>query len=121
LEHSLINLDSPGRSGARFFLSHDKQFILKTIDGDEYVELCRILSDYHQVNHSGKYDRRWHLLDGLFSRIIWETWHEKYILLNIIFWFCSTMSSTFYEKWLLYCWNQYFVLCRMMLFLVFSY
>jgi len=30
-------------------LSHDKQFIAKTIDGDEYRELSRILRDYHQV------------------------------------------------------------------------
>jgi len=51
-EHSPIYLDSPGRSGARFFLSHDKQFIVKTVDGDEYEELCRILRDYHQVSQS---------------------------------------------------------------------
>ena len=54
MEHSPINLDSPGRSGARFFLSHDKQLIVKSIDGDEYTELCRILRDYHQVNYSRK-------------------------------------------------------------------
>jgi len=48
-EHCPVNLDSPGRSGARFFLSCDKQFIVKTIDGDEYRELCRILRDYHQA------------------------------------------------------------------------
>jgi len=43
------NLDSPGRSGAQFFMSHDRHFIVKTIDGDEYAELSRILKDYHAV------------------------------------------------------------------------
>ena len=40
--------DSPGRSGARFLLSYDKMFVIKTISGEEIAEMHHILEQYHK-------------------------------------------------------------------------
>lgn len=40
--------DSPGRSGAQFRLSCDKQFVIKSISSEEVAEMHRILKEYHQ-------------------------------------------------------------------------
>jgi len=47
-KHSPVNMSSPGRSGSRFLMSYDKQFIIKTMNGDEVNKMNRILKDYHQ-------------------------------------------------------------------------
>lgn len=43
-----MDADSPGRSGARFIMSYDKQFVIKTIMSEEVAEMHRILKEYHQ-------------------------------------------------------------------------
>lgn len=40
--------DSSGRSGARFLVSWDKKFVIKTILTEEVAEMHRILEGYHQ-------------------------------------------------------------------------
>lgn len=44
-----MDLDSPGKSGARFLMSGDQKFIIKTMNNEDATELFRILEDYHQV------------------------------------------------------------------------
>lgn len=44
-----MDSDSPGRSGARFLTSYDKQFVIKSIISEEVAEMHRILKEYHQV------------------------------------------------------------------------
>lgn len=47
-KHCPLELDSPGRSGARFLVSYDRKFIVKTLASEEVTEMHRILKDYHQ-------------------------------------------------------------------------
>ena len=42
--------DSPGRSGAKFFVSHDKKLVIKSITTEEVALLHLILQAYHAVN-----------------------------------------------------------------------
>ncbi len=49
-KHSPVPMDSTGRSGARFWLSHDRLFVIKLIGSEDVIEMHRILQDYHQVN-----------------------------------------------------------------------
>lgn len=41
--------DSPGKSGARMFLSHDKRYFVKTLVSEEVEMMHHILKQYHQV------------------------------------------------------------------------
>lgn len=41
---------SPGRSGAKFFLSHDKKLVMKSITSEEVALLHLILQAYHAVS-----------------------------------------------------------------------
>jgi len=43
-----LDSDSPGRSGARFLLSADKKYVIKTIVSEEVAEMHRVLKEYHQ-------------------------------------------------------------------------
>ena len=43
-------MDSPGRSGAKFFVSFDKKFVIKSITGEEVALLHQILQPYHAVS-----------------------------------------------------------------------
>ena len=43
-------MDSPGRSGAKFFISFDKKFVIKSITGEEVALLHQILQPYHAVS-----------------------------------------------------------------------
>ena len=43
-------MDSPGRSGAKFFISFDKGFVIKSITGEEVALLHQILQPYHAVS-----------------------------------------------------------------------
>jgi hypothetical protein len=38
-----------GKSGARFYITSDKRYILKTVGGEDIEGLHNILSDYHKV------------------------------------------------------------------------
>ncbi|PVD30502.1 hypothetical protein C0Q70_09769 [Pomacea canaliculata] len=40
--------DSPGKSGARMFLSHDKRYFVKTLVSEEVEMMHHILKQYHQ-------------------------------------------------------------------------
>ncbi|XP_064648644.1 phosphatidylinositol 5-phosphate 4-kinase type-2 alpha-like isoform X2 [Lineus longissimus] len=40
-------LDSPGRSGSKFFLSYDKQYLIKTLVSEEVEQMHHILKEYH--------------------------------------------------------------------------
>ena len=44
-----MDCDSPGRSGAKFLLSYDKKFVVKTLVSEEVAEMHHILKEYHQV------------------------------------------------------------------------
>lgn len=39
-----------GRSGARFFVSYDQKFLLKTITPEDVAEIHSVLRQYHEVN-----------------------------------------------------------------------
>lgn len=43
-------MDSPGRSGAKFFTSFDKKLVIKSITGEEVALLHQILQPYHAVS-----------------------------------------------------------------------
>jgi 1-phosphatidylinositol-5-phosphate 4-kinase len=42
-------MDSPGRSGSKFFLSYDKKVVVKSITSEEVALLHQILQPYHEV------------------------------------------------------------------------
>ncbi|XP_078321321.1 phosphatidylinositol 5-phosphate 4-kinase type-2 alpha-like [Crassostrea virginica] len=49
------DIDSPGRSGARMMMSHDKKYFIKTLVSEEVEQLHLILKQYHQFiveNHA---------------------------------------------------------------------
>lgn len=43
-------MPSPGRSGAKFFISKDKRFYVKTIESEDIERLHNILPQYHHVS-----------------------------------------------------------------------
>ncbi|KAG7160173.1 phosphatidylinositol 5-phosphate 4-kinase type-2 alpha-like [Homarus americanus] len=51
-----VAIDSPGRSGARFYNSYDKMYIVKTLISDEVEQMHALLKEYHPyvVNRHGK-------------------------------------------------------------------
>ncbi|KAK4289320.1 hypothetical protein Pmani_001898 [Petrolisthes manimaculis] len=51
-----VAIDSPGRSGARFYNSSDKMYIVKTLTSDEVEQMHALLKEYHPyvVNRHGK-------------------------------------------------------------------
>ncbi|XP_045611037.1 phosphatidylinositol 5-phosphate 4-kinase type-2 alpha isoform X2 [Procambarus clarkii] len=51
-----VAIDSPGRSGARFYNSCDKMYIVKTLISDEVEQMHALLKEYHPyvVNRHGK-------------------------------------------------------------------
>ena len=55
VQNSLISqppepADSPGRSGAKFFISHDKKLVIKSITTEEVALLHLMLQAYHAVS-----------------------------------------------------------------------
>ncbi|KAK4371516.1 hypothetical protein RND71_010991 [Anisodus tanguticus] len=50
---ALRELSSPGKSGSSFYLTHDDQFIIKTLKKSEVKVLIRMLQNYHR--HVGQY------------------------------------------------------------------
>ena len=44
-----VVVDSPGRSGARFFMTSDKMYIIKTMTSDEVEQMHALLKEYHPV------------------------------------------------------------------------
>lgn len=48
-KHAPAPMDATGRSGARFWLSYDRLFVLKLISSEDVIEMHRIMQDYHQV------------------------------------------------------------------------
>lgn len=46
-------MPSPGRSGAKFFISKDKKFYVKTIESEDIERLHNILPQYHHVSTAG--------------------------------------------------------------------
>lgn len=45
-----ISVDSPGKSGARFYQSYDRLFILKTLTSEEVERMHSFLKHYHPVS-----------------------------------------------------------------------
>ena len=43
-------MQSPGRSGAKFFISKNKKFYVKTIESEDIERLHNILPQYHHVS-----------------------------------------------------------------------
>jgi len=41
--------ETSGKSGARFFLSEDKLYIIKTVTSEEVEAVHALLAEYHQV------------------------------------------------------------------------
>ena len=57
------DIDSPGRSGARMMMSHDKKYFIKTLVSEEVEQLHLILKQYHQVYIMKKtYTELWKVL-----------------------------------------------------------
>ena len=47
---SPISTDSPGHSGAKFFVSYDKKLVIKSLSSEEVALLHQILPTYHAVS-----------------------------------------------------------------------
>ncbi|XP_052091821.1 phosphatidylinositol 5-phosphate 4-kinase type-2 alpha-like [Mytilus californianus] len=43
-----VEIDSPGRSGARMFMSHDQKYFIKSLVTEEVEQMHHILKQYHQ-------------------------------------------------------------------------
>lgn len=56
LTKSPKGMDSPGRSNAKFYLSHDKLFVIKTLTSEEVEQMHSLLKHYHPfiVERHGK-------------------------------------------------------------------
>ena len=44
-------MDSPGHSGAKFFVSSDKKLVIKSLGSEEVALLHQILQPYHAVSN----------------------------------------------------------------------
>ena len=40
-------MDSPGRSGAKFYISFDKLYVIKTLTSEEIEQMHNLLKEYH--------------------------------------------------------------------------
>ena len=49
-EHPLTELSNPGASGSLFFVTHDDEFIIKTVQHKEAEFLQKLLPGYYMVN-----------------------------------------------------------------------
>lgn len=49
-QSSPLVIPSPGRSGAKFFISKNRKFYVKTIEGEGIERLHNILPQYHHVS-----------------------------------------------------------------------
>ena len=49
-------MDNPGKSGSKFYISHDKLYVLKTLTSEEVEEMHHLLKQYHPyiVERHGK-------------------------------------------------------------------
>ncbi|ESN90596.1 hypothetical protein HELRODRAFT_156183 [Helobdella robusta] len=84
VKHCPTDIDSPGKSGARFLISHDRKYILKTITTEDVAEMIRILKDYHQyvVEHHAE-TRLPHIL-GMYKICINDTdTHHVMVMKNV--------------------------------------
>lgn len=43
-------MDNPGKSGAKFYQSYDRLFILKSLTSEEVERMHSFLKDYHPVS-----------------------------------------------------------------------
>ena len=55
-QQSPMVMPSPGRSGAKFFISKNKKFYVKTIESEDIERLHNILQGYHHVSWLCKFD-----------------------------------------------------------------
>ena len=64
-------MDSPGRSGAKFYLSHDQLYIIKTLTSEEVEQMHSLLVQYHPyvVERHGKRTQKWLLYPGKLFRL----------------------------------------------------
>lgn len=44
-------LDQVDKSGSRLYVSHDKKFVIKSMDSEAVAELHSVLRSYHEVHH----------------------------------------------------------------------
>ncbi len=51
-------MESPGRSGAKFYHSHDQIYVIKTLTSEEVEQMHSLLKHYHPfvVERHGKKD-----------------------------------------------------------------
>lgn len=47
-----IAVESPGKSGAKFYQSYDRLFIIKTLTSEEVERMHSFLKQYHPVSAS---------------------------------------------------------------------
>lgn len=45
-----VTMDNPGKSGAKFYQSYDRLFILKSLTSEEVERMHSFLKDYHPVS-----------------------------------------------------------------------
>lgn len=76
--------DSPGRSGAKFYSSHDEKLIIKTQRAEEIAEIHQILQDYHRyvVEKHGKTLLPQYL--GMYRLTVEGTEHYLIVMRNIL-------------------------------------
>ena len=50
-------MDSPGRSGAKFYASYDQLYVIKTLTSEEIEQMHSLLKQYHPfvVERHGKF------------------------------------------------------------------
>ena len=67
-------MDSPGRSGAKFYASYDQLYVIKTLTSEEIEQMHSLLKQYHPfvVERHGKFSRNYLIqgfsfLTGLFQ------------------------------------------------------
>ena len=59
-------MDSPGRSGAKFYASYDQLYVIKTLTSEEIEQMHSLLKQYHPfvVERHGKFPRNY-LIQGV--------------------------------------------------------
>lgn len=78
-----IRTDNSGRSGARFLLSFDERFVIKTLSSEDIAEMHDLLPKYHQyvVEHSCKTLLPQYL--GMYRLTLNNTEHYMIVMKNI--------------------------------------
>ena len=73
-------MDSPGRSGAKFYLSHDQLYVIKTLTSEEVEQMHSLLKHYHPfvVERHGEFgETKWILGPSVVLYISYGTSQDR--------------------------------------------